>query len=111
MRDDNARPEGLSEAGNNAYEVILEILKAENALETGGCRTFYSPEEWSEREEDYCTDAELIVVYDGGAVGPYFSLDHDHPKYRRYEKMRTALEAAGFYAEQGTHWYAGVYKN
>lgn len=111
-KDFNAKPEGLSVDGERAYEVIMRLLKEHRATETGGCTTFYEPKFWTEeRGENYGHGSVLIVVYDGGAVGPYFSLDNDYPKYHRYECMRKALADAGFYFDECTCWYAAVYRD
>jgi hypothetical protein len=117
-------PPKLSPAGRRACEVIHEHLTKHEATYTGGCRTFYSPAEWRERGEEYGRDAVLIVVYDGGNVRPYFSLDAAYdldcevfeatgkPSRRCYsttEDMGDALRAAGFEVEECTSWYSAVY--
>lgn len=107
--DFNAKPEGLSPAGERAYEAIMKVLRAHEATETGGCTSFYSPEQWKDRGEEYGRNAELIVVYDGGDLGQFFSLGHSYPSYKTYEVMRKALETAGLYFEECTGWYAAVY--
>jgi len=106
----NVKPEGLSKTGTKAYEVIMSVLKKHDATYTGGCKSFYSPAEWKGRGEEFGLDAELIVVYDGGSLPPYFSLDHSYPHYTQYEIMRQALEAEGLYFEECTGWYAAIYK-
>jgi len=109
MNDLNAMPKGLSKTGQKAYRAIMAKLKQANALDTGGCRTFYSPAEWQARGEDYGCNSELIVVYDGGDVRPFFSYDEEC--YSLIENMRQALEAKGVYSEQCTTWYSAVYDN
>lgn len=128
-----ARPVGLSAIGNKAYDVIMAELKKNcgDMLSTGGCRTFYSPKEWEERGEEYARGSELVVVYDGGDVRPFFSMDAaydldmmlaehyraygksmpaDYKPYRRYEAMREKLAEVKVYPEEGTGWYSGIYK-
>ncbi len=107
--DLNARPANLSPQGDKAYDTILAFLRQKGALETGGCKSFYSPEEWKARGEQYGRDSLLIVVYDGGDLPPYFSLDHSAPTYKRFEEMTAALEAAGFWWEECTGWYSAIY--
>lgn len=112
--DSNEKPAGLSALGEKAYEAIMAVLKEHKATYTGGCKTFYSPAEWKERGEEYGIESELIVVYDGGDVRPFFSMDacYEIPssnRYATYEKMQAALEKVGAYFEECTGWYAAVY--
>lgn len=74
---------------------------------TGGCTPFYTSEAWAARGEDYGTKSKLVVVYDGGELRPFFSLDEG---YTLYEKMRKALDEAGYWVEQCTGWYSAIYK-
>lgn len=104
MNKHNARPEGLSKSGSKAYDLIMKVM---GDPDTGGCRTFYSPEEWKARGEQYGCSGELIVVYDGGDVAPYFSFDYGNGK--RMDEMNDALHTIGMYAEQCTNWYSAIY--
>ena len=104
---DFARPEGLSDAGTRAYDTIVRVLAEHDALQSGGCRVFYSPAEWKARGERYGQDAELIVIYDGGTHRAFMTLDAG--RYELHEAMRAALEAAGCWAEECTTWYGAVY--
>lgn len=104
---DLARPEGLSRKGALAHRVIREFLANEKLEFTGGCRAFYSPDEWVARGENYCRNALLVIVYDGGALGNAF--EYAHEAYQCIERMRLALAEHGLYTECGTHWYSGVY--
>lgn len=102
-------PAGLDQAGNLAHQVILSVLTQYRATHCGGCKAFYSPAEWRAREEQYGIESKLIVVYDGGDLVPFFSLDADYPNYRLHTRMSEALKKAGFYVEECTNWYAAVY--
>lgn len=108
---DLARPENLSPEGNAAYDTILSFLKEIDLMYTGGCKVFYSPEEWKERGEQYGTKSHLVVVYDGGAHGQAFSLDHAAPSYVHHEAMRDRLGEIGLYTEECTTWYCAVYSD
>ena len=103
--DLNAMPVGLSTKGKKAYKAIMKALG--DNTDTGGCKTFYSPAEWQARGEEYCKKAELIVVYDGGAVAPFFN--YDYSQYDFCEYMNNALEKVKLYAEPATCWYSGIY--
>jgi hypothetical protein len=118
-KKDLEMPAGLSADGQAAYKAIMAVLNKHEQTYTGGCRAFYSPAEWKARGEEYGTEAELIVVYDGGALRPFFSMDaaYDHfhhmpaaKRYDWYEEMQAALGAKGLYFEECTGWYCAVFK-
>lgn len=73
----------------------------------GGCRAFYSAEEWRERGERYCCDAVLVLVFDGGDLAP--CLNRAYEDSDAVEAFQTFLDGLGYYAELGEHWYAGLY--
>lgn len=104
--EDLAMPPELSPVGRRAAEVILEFLAREGRCDTGGCKAFYSPVEWQERDEEYGLEAPLIVVHDGGDLASYFSFDACD--YALYERQVSYLRQHGFFAEQCTSWYSAV---
>lgn len=109
MNKDLDMPEGLCPKGIEAYNAILTVLKENEATYTGGCKAFYSPEEWEERGEEYGQGSILIVVYEGSAIQPFFSMDYDYPKYTRTGKISQALEKLGMHYNECTNWYAAIY--
>ena len=120
---DLAMPEGLAKPGLRAYKIIVAYLKEHDFSDNGGCKAFYSPAEWAAREESYGTKSHLVVVYDGGALRPVFSMDAaydlDCQRYREtgktrtpyslYEGMQEKLREAGLYFDECTSWYSAVY--
>jgi hypothetical protein len=102
-----AIPEGLSEQGRKAAQVVLDVLIRNRRVYTGGCRTFYTPEEWRARGETWGLNALVIVVHDGGDVAPFFNSAYGDGYATK--DMREALQAAGFYAENSTSWYSDIY--
>jgi len=104
----NEMPVGLSAKGKTAYNAIMKVLEGTGSLDTGGCKTFYSPTEWKARGEEYHLNSELIVVYDGGAVAKFFRYDYD--QYDMIKVMDESLSNAGLYSEPATCWYSGVYE-
>lgn len=120
---DLAMPEGLSDQGRRAHEIITAYLRAHGLTDTGGCKAFYAPAEWRARDQSYGTRSHLVVVYDGGALRPVFSMDAaydlDCDHYRRtgtsrepyglYEGMQAKLREAGLYFEECTNWFSAVY--
>lgn len=105
---DLKQPSVLSEDGEKAYEAIVEFLVENELTYTGGCKAFYSPEEWQIRGEKYGEGSVLIVVHDGGDLAPIFNLDYEC--YALNEKMDAALNKAGFWAESMTSWCTAIYK-
>jgi hypothetical protein len=73
----------------------------------GGCRAFYGPKEWAERNETYGLKSLLIVVHDGGDLEPYCNLDFG--SYSMHDQMQAALGKVGLYMEQCTSWYSAIY--
>ena len=106
MKDDLALPPDINLA-IKAHITVVDVLKEDDSCCTCGCRAFYSPAEWRERGESYGLNSLLIVVYDGGSLAPYFSLDQDAGSL--YEKMSKALEKIGCYTEECTGWYSAIY--
>lgn len=105
---DLAKPSDLSPEGEKAYRAFVAFLNAKGLTHTGGCRTFYSPEEWTDRGEEYGTESVLVIVHDGGEVASVCNLD-----YERYElngEMIDAMAEAGFFVEGCTCWYSAVYR-
>ena len=91
-------------------ESIIDLLKEVNDREPdgGGCKAFYTPEEWKEKGERYGTESALVLVHDGGDLAPFCNLDYQC--YERHEALNQALDKIGYYFESCTHWYAAVYK-
>lgn len=115
---DLVMPDGLSDAGRRAHEIIVAYFK-EHDLTTGGAKTFWAPSEWT---EEYGTDSHLIVAYSGSMRAAFsmdaaYELDCDHYQrtgkhrepYALYEGMQERLRAAGLYFEEQTLWYSAVY--
>ena len=75
---------------------------------TGGCRAFYTAQEWAARGERYGTRAELVVVHDGGDLALFFNPDRGG--WESTEAMNTALMQMGYYAEPCTGWYTAIYR-
>jgi hypothetical protein len=120
---DLAMPESLDDAGQRAFKIITAYLQAHGRDNTGGCKAFYAPAEWAAREEQYGTRSHLVIVYDGGAMRPVFSMDAAYDldcdayqqtgkkrePYSLYEGMQAKLREAGLYFEECTRWYSAVY--
>jgi hypothetical protein len=109
-------PQGLSDKGESAALVILHLATQDGCNDTGGCKLFYTPQEfaarggqwgWRNKNGDYGVGTELIVCHDGGAFAKYFNWDYED--YASVERMRQVLEKAGCFAEQCTSWFSAIY--
>ncbi len=63
--------------------------------------TFYSIEEWKEREEDYLNDSEFVITSEGGL---FFILNFGD-SYEFYD----LIESFGYFMEMGHSWSYGFY--
>jgi hypothetical protein len=100
-------PENLSQEGKTAYNTIMAFLSAKSMNYGGGCKSFYSPEEWEDRGEQYGLKSKLIVVHDGGDLAQIFNLDYE--RYSLHDEMQSKLAEYGFFAESCTCWYTAIY--
>lgn len=94
-------PEGLTHAGFNAAVTLRQQAVQQGLVNAGGCKVFYSPQEWRERGEQYGTESELVVVYDGSDAR---YLAEFNPT------VEEVLARLNLFVECCTHWYAAVYK-
>jgi hypothetical protein len=97
--------------GRKAAEMIVLYLSEVGLGWTGGCRAFYTPQEWQERGEEYATDSELVIVHDGGDLSYLLNWDKflDQSDYQRFEELQHRLKRMGLYIEGCTCWYSAVY--
>jgi hypothetical protein len=100
----------LSGEAAQVANTVLAICRQYHGLAAsgGGCRAFYTPEEWMERGEQYGLSSVLIICHDGGDMAPFFNSDYE--AYGWMEVMDNALRKEGFWAEPCTSWYTAVYR-
>lgn len=112
-----AVPETLKGLARQAAEKAVEFIRANHKAvfgqdkepNTGGCKMFYTPEEWKERRELYGTESLVVVVHDGGDHAAYFNWDYEC--YKLIESLGEELAKIGCFAEQCTCWYSAIYKS
>lgn len=106
-RDDFALPEGEREA--RIAKVIVDVIARYTGAAPygGGCRAFYTSEEWQARGEAYAQGAALVVCHDGGDAAHFFNLDYMN--YEAHDLMVQALHQIGFYPDACTGWYTAIY--
>ena len=76
---------------------------------TGGCRPFYTPEEWEARGEDYGTESILVLVHDGGDLARF--CNEDYGDYPAIDAFQVFLKSKNLYLEGCTCWYSALYSN
>ena len=108
MDNDLALPQDPTARAIAERIVSLTAERQGMTPETGGCRAFYTAEEWRDRGERYGRNAALIVVHDGGDLAGYFNMDYGC--WGDIAAMTAALEGMGYYAEPCTSWYTAIYR-
>lgn len=98
----------LDGAAKSAAEVVLAVMRRHGEPSSGGCKCFYSPQEWADRGEEYGQGAVLIVCHDGGTQASFFNWDYQC--YDKIDEICVALAPLGLFAEQCTCWYSAIYK-
>jgi hypothetical protein len=105
--NDFDRPDGLDLRGVAAFDALLGFIRSHDIESGGGCRAFYSPDEWRARGEQYGLNSVLIVCHDGGGLAPVFNLDYEC--YKLHDEMQRVMRLHGFFAQDCTGWYSAVY--
>lgn len=68
--------------------------------------SFYTPEEWRARGEEYCTDSKLILVFEGNL----FSVMNGYTdSYKLYDEFDRFVRGFGYYFDLGNAWNMGFY--
>lgn len=99
------RTNHLNDEQKRIADSIVRVLGSKAS--GGGCRAFYSPEEWTERGEDYGANSKLVLVHDGGDLARF--CNYDHRDYEAINRLDNALREIGYYVECCTCWYSAVY--
>ena len=99
----------LSGEAKELAEAIRAFLREYNEAEPdgGGCKAYYTPEEWAERGEPYGHGGVVVLVHDGGDLAPFCNWDYG---YRLPERFTAFLKHHGYWIEQGTSWHSTVFK-
>lgn len=101
---DHLKGDALTVA-NVIRKLLFEDIGVE-ASDGGAIQSFYDPEEWAVRGEDWVEGMILVVVHDSGDLSRYFNLDYQCDEAA--ERMRKSLEQSGYFAEQNTSWFSTV---
>lgn len=96
--------DALSDTAMEAYITIVTILARHGLTYTGGCKPFYTPQEWAQRKEKYGQNSVFVIVHDGGDLSSVFGQFGDP-----YGEIVAALEKLNMYVEGCTGWHSAVY--
>ena len=109
MSDKDFSTEHLNDDEKKIANIVIRAVKKINKRDPdgGGCKAFYTQDEWKDRGEDYATDAKLILVHDGGDLSRL--CNYSYCDYDGIERFRKALEKADLHIEQCTSWYSAIY--
>ncbi len=86
----------------NVKTALLEVRDFAGSLwdrpaATGGCKAFYSPQEWRDKGWQVNEHVLCVVRHDGGDLAPLFNMDYQD--YKAYDKMNQIFQRRGLYAE------------
>ena len=100
----------LNDSQKQLAQLIISTAESlqQSEIYCGGCKAFYSPDEWKSRGELYGTDSLLIICHDGGDLACFFNYGYECKNYM--EQMRLVLKKNGYYAESCTCWYTAIFK-
>lgn len=87
---------------------IREFMRGEDALYNGGCKAFYSAEEWKARREEYGTDSVLILCHDGGELS--YRCNSYKGQISEVRRFNEFIASLGYMIEGCTCWYSAVYR-
>jgi hypothetical protein len=99
LEEELAIPDDIPQNVKNA---LLELRGFAGSLwdrpaVTGGCKAFYSPQEWRDNGWQVNEKVLCVVCHDGGDLAPLFNLDYQD--YKAFDKMDQIFRRRGLYAE------------
>lgn len=99
LEEELALPEDIPQSVKEALREVRDLAGAtwERGASTGGCKAFYSPQEFRAKGHEVHEKVLCVVIHDGGDLAPLFNLDYED--YKAYDKMDQIFRARGIYAE------------
>lgn len=76
---------------------------------TGGCKAFWTPDEWRDNGYGVNSKVECVIVHDGGSLAKYFNMDY--MDYKAFDDMHRFLNLRGYWAEAQTSCVTFIYKH
>lgn len=100
----------LNDKQKSIVDIFVKVAKEFTGEVSAELKTFWTPEEWKDKGEDYGTESELVVCYDGLNSFSHIC-DTMSGSISAHEKLQDELFKAGYFFEQCTNWYGAVYKS
>lgn len=100
-------PDNATEEQKTLCKLITSWCVDRKLVSTGGCKVFYTAEDWLNRGQVYGREATLIIAHDGGDMARVCNIDYE--AYDLVDKFAKFLETHGYYMEQCTSWYSAIY--
>jgi len=91
---DFAIPDSIPENVKDFFRQLRNSMRESGDEWTGGCKAFYSPEEWV---DPVSSGYLAIVCHDGGSVAPRFNLNYERIKL--YDEVDHMLRHRGLWRE------------
>ena len=100
-------PDRANEEQANLCRLIKDWCQRKDLTKTGGCKAFYTPDDWRDRGNVYGRDSVLIIAHDGGDLAHVCNMDYE--QYQLMEDFAQFLNIHGYYIESCTSWYSAIY--
>lgn len=106
-----ATPDGVSDDVARLCRDLRQYFKKAGLDYPPSYKVFRTGEEHADYG-DYCTEAPLVLVYEGTDVQHLFSWEAAMlDSYEGMQVMNDFLEERGWYHESGTSYYGGFYRS
>lgn len=99
LEEELALPKDIPQNVKNALMEVRDFAGSlwDRPASTGGCKAFYSPQEWRDKGWEVNDKVLCVACHDGGDLAPLFNLDYQD--YKNYDKMVRILHLRGLYPE------------
>ena len=80
-------------------ENVCRMIEKDNSARPygGGCKAFYSPDEWKEIGNNVPDECILVLCYDGGDLSHY--CNYNYANINKIEKFTSLLQEHGLWTE------------
>lgn len=109
FEDELAIPQSVPTEVQDFCRDLRNSMRALGEEGCGGCKAFYSPEEWTQVSGNPVSRAALMVIcHDGGNMAPRFNLDYE--QYKLYDSIDPMLRPRGLWRDHMTSVESRIYR-
>lgn len=109
FHDDLAIPQDVPVEVQDFCRDLRNSMRALGEEGCGGCKAFYSPEEWTQVNGSPVSRAALLVIiHDGGNMAPRFNLDYE--QYKLYDSIDPMLRPRGLWRDHMNSVESRIYR-